>query len=400
VSANAGSASGRARSIARLASVLAAVLLLAACATPSEKPTPLAKRFVNRVRVQTQWGTRVRGEAPNLRLGLDIAEADGRLFVANYKGEVRAFDAASGRPLWRRRLKAPLAGGPGAGGDLVVIGSSKGEVIALRQADGAVRWRVRINSEILSAPAVSQDMVLIRAVDGRLHGLSSSDGSESWVIDQEVPRLSLRGTSQPLFAGDLAICGFDNGRVLAALRRNGTTAWDVSVGQAHGSTELARLIDVDAPVVADGDDLFAIAYQGRLARIERDTGRVLWTHDISSYRGFAVDAQALYVATAEGDVVRLDRQNGAELWRQKALEHRQLSAPALYSGRLVLGDLQGFVHWIDPANGALVARARIGKAPVRAAPIVSSGLVVVFSDGGDLRAFRTPAAPVASAAVH
>lgn len=386
--------------MARLASVLAAVLLLAACATPSEKPTPLAKKFVNRVRVQTQWGTRLRGEAPNLRLGLDIAEADGRLFVATYKGEVRAFDAASGRPLWRRGLRAPLAGGPGAGGDLVVIGSSKGEVIALRQADGAVRWRVRINSEILSPPAVSQDMVLIRAVDGRLHGLSSSDGSESWVIDQDVPRLSLRGTSRPLFAGDLAICGFDNGRVLAALRRNGATAWDVSVGQSHGSTELARLIDVDAPVVADGDDLFAIAYQGRVARIERDTGRVLWTHDISSYRGFAVDDRALYVATAEGDVVRLDRQNGAELWRQKALERRQLSTPALYGGRLVVGDLQGFVHWIDPANGALLARARIGKAPVRAAPIVSGGLVVVFSDGGDLRAFRTPAASVASAAVH
>jgi outer membrane protein assembly factor BamB len=399
VSAFAGSRSGSARSIARLGGVLVA-LLLVACAPQSEKPTPLAKKFVNRVRVQTQWGTRVRGEAPTLRLGLDLAESGGRLFVASYKGEVRAFDVSSGRLLWRRALKAPLAGGPGAGGDLVVIGSSKGEVIALGQADGAVRWRVRINSEILSPPAVAQDMVLIRAVDGHLHGLSSSDGSESWVIDQDVPRLSLRGTSRPLFAGDLAVCGFDNGRVLAVLRRNGATAWDVAVGQARGSTELARLIDVDAPVVADGDDLFAIAYQGRVARIDRDTGRVIWTHDISSYRGFAVDAQALYVATAEGDVVRLDRQNGAELWRQKALEHRQLSTPALYGGHLVVGDLQGFVHWIDPANGALLARARTGKAPVRTAPLVSQGLVVVFSDGGDLRAFRTPVAPVASAAVH
>ena len=104
----------------------------------------------------------------------------------------------------------------------MVVGSSKGDVIALSESDGKPRWRVRINAEILSAPAIGNDLVVVRGVDGRLHGLSPRDGSEIWVVEQQVPRLSLRGTSRPILAGDLAICGFDNGRVVAVARGNGT----------------------------------------------------------------------------------------------------------------------------------------------------------------------------------
>ena len=130
------------------------------------------------------------------------------------------------------------------------------------------------------------------------------------------------------WSGDLAVCGFDNGRVLAVHRSNGTTAWEAAVGQSHGSTELARLIDVDAPVVADGDDLFAVAYQGRVARMDRATpGRSSGRATCRATAGLPSMPQAVYVSTADGDVVRLDRQNGAEQWRQKALEQPPAVGP-------------------------------------------------------------------------
>jgi len=264
-------------------------------------------------------------------------------------------------------------------------------VIALGEADGAPRWRVRINAEILSPAAIDGDLVVVRGVDGKLHGLSSQDGSERWVVDQQVPRLSLRGTSRPLLTSDLAVCGFDNGRVVAVTRTNGSTAWDVAVGQAHGSTELQRLTDVDAPVVADGDDLFAVAYQGRVARLARDSGNVIWSREVSSYRGLAVTADAVYVSDADGSVVRLDRQTGVEVWRQKALARRELTAPAIYGGRVVVADLQGYVHWLDAATGQILARTRAGKRRTSEAPLVVGDLLLVFTDGGELSALRAPA---------
>jgi outer membrane protein assembly factor BamB len=323
---------------------------------------------------------------------LDVAVEGNQVFTASYKGAVAAFDLASGRRVWQRELRAPLAGGPTAADGLVVIGTSKGEVIALAQKDGALRWRVRVNAEILAAPAVGGGLVVVRGADGKLFGLAEADGHENWLVDQQVPRLSLRGTSRPLLIGDLAICGFDNGRLLAVTRGSGATAWDTAVAQPHGNTELRRLIDIDASVQADGDDLFAIAYQGRVARIVRESGQIVWARDLSGYRGLAVDANSVYVTTAEGDVVSLDKRTGIEQWRQKGLERRQLSAPAIYGGRIVVADFSGIVHWLDASSGAFVARAKDGKQRISSAPIVAGDLLLVFGDDGDLTAFRTPPA--------
>ena len=375
-----------------LALGLCATVWLAGCSKDkSDKPAVLVP-LVNRIEVKSVWHVKQGGEKPILRLGLDAAIDGQRAFLASYKGGVTAYDLAGGKEIWKHTVRAPLSGGPGAGDGLVVVGSSKGDVIALSEQDGTQRWRVRINAEILSAPAVSNGLVIVRAVDGRLHGLSAKNGSENWSVDQQVPRLSLRGTSRPIIAGDLAICGFDNGRIMAVAPGNGSTAWESAVGQSHGSTELQRLIDVDAQVVADGEDLFAVAYQGRVARMARENGQIVWARDLSSFRGLAVDQDAVYVSTAEGDLVRLDRRTGLEQWRVKTLERRQLSAPTLYRGRVVVADMGGFVHWFDIATGDPVARYLIGKKNRVSTPMVVAGdLLLVFSDAGELTALRAPA---------
>jgi outer membrane protein assembly factor BamB len=370
---------------------LCAAALLVGCKDKAEKPAVLVP-LVNRIEIKQVWRTKVGGEKPILRLGLVLAVDEQRVFAASLKGNVIAYDAASGKQVWERQVHAPLSAGPGVADGLLVVASSKGDVIALSEKDGAPLWRVRINAEILSAPTIGQGLVIVRGVDGKMHALSAHDGSENWVLDQQVPRLSLRGTSRPIIAGDLAVCGFDNGRVVAAALGNGSTAWETPVGQAHGSTELQRLIDVDAQVVADGDDLFAVAFQGRVAHLSRESGQIIWARDLSSFRGLAVEANAVYVSTAEGDLVRLDRRTGTEQWRQKSLQRRQLSEPVLYRGRVVVADLDGFVHWFDAATGDPVARIQVAKKQRISGPMIVAGdLLLVFADDGRLTALRAPA---------
>jgi len=370
---------------------LCATLILSGCSKDKADKPAILVPLVNRIDIKTVWHSKVGAEKPILRLGLGVAVDGQRAFAASYKGTVVAYELASGKVLWQRALRAPLSAGPAADDGLLVLGSSKGDVIALAQQDGTQRWRVRINAEILSAAAIGNGLVVVRGVDGKLHALSAKDGSENWVVDQQVPRLSLRGTSRPILVGDLALCGFDNGRVVAVSTGNGTTAWETAVGQSHGSTELQRLIDVDATVVADGDDLFAVAYQGRVSRMSRENGQIIWARDLSSFRGLAVDANAVFVSTAEGDVVRLDRRTGTEQWRQKSLERRQISAPVIYRGRIVVADMAGFVHWLDAATGDVMARIQIGKQRI-SGPLVAAGdLLLIFGDAGELTALRAPA---------
>jgi outer membrane protein assembly factor BamB len=372
--------------------MVAAVALLAACSKDKDIDTPAVLTPINAtLKVEHLWSAKVADkDAKVLRLGLGLAVEGDRVFAAGYKGEVIAYNINNGHEIWRTKVKkTPFSGGPAVGNGLVAVGTSEGEVVALGAADGKQRWRVRLNGEILAAPAVSDRAVAVRTVDGKLRALSPADGHELWTQEQQVPRLSLRGTSSPVIAGDLTLCGFDNGKVIAVNMNDGSLQWEATIAPPHGKTELERLDDVDSSPLVSGQNVFTVGFQGKVAMLALDTGQVWWQHDASSYRGIALDDDALYVAGADGTVVALRRRTGAEVWRQKALLHRGLSAVALTGNAVVTADYQGNIHWLDKATGELAARIQSGKVRVSNPPVVSGNMVVVINDAGRISAFRT-----------
>lgn len=368
---------------------LALAALVAACSKEKAVDQPRALvPLTPSLRVEQAWSASVGGTRKPLRLGLDLAVVGNRVYAAGRSGDIAAFDLASGRRQWERKTRAPLAGGPGADADLVVVGSSDGDVFALDAADGKLRWRVNIAGEVLAGPAVSPRIVVVRAVDGKLHGLSPADGHELWQMQEQVPRLSLRGTSRPEIVGDLAICGYDDGKVIATNLSDGSSVWQTLISPPQGSNEVARLNDVDATPRTEGDDVYVAQFQGKVAMLALDTGQIWWAHDMSSYRGMAVEGDDVYIATADGQVVAMQGRTGAELWRQKGLMYRGLSAPVVSGDAIVVADYQGYVHWLNKSTGALIARARGAHGRVSNPPVAAGGLLLDIDDRGRITAFR------------
>jgi outer membrane protein assembly factor BamB len=371
---------------------------LGACSSKKDKvidPPAELTDFPASLRVQRSWAASVGGDGEALRLGLGVVAAEGRAFAAGRGGDVEAFDLQSGRALWRARTKAPLSGGTAAGNGLVVVGSSEGAVIALNAADGAERWRVKVNGEVLSAPAIASRVVVVRTVDGKLRGLALDTGKQMWEYEQQVPRLSLRGTAVPVIAGSAVICGFDNGKVVALNAADGSLLWETTVAPSRGRTELERLVDIDSAVKVYDNYVYAVGFQGRVAMLAIDTGQIWWAQDASSYRGLAVDEDNVYISTAEGEVVAMKRTAGTEVWRQKALAHRGLSAPVLTADGVAVADFKGYVHWLDKSTGALAGRAQAGGERISNPPVEADGRVLVINDEGKLTEFKT--APIALA---
>ena len=375
---------------------MTALLLAAGCSKDKDvEPPAVLTKFKATLPIQKLWGDNVGGgkKQQTLRLGLGPALDEGVVFAASYKGEVLAVNLQTGKQVWVAKLKQPLSAGPGVGFGLVVVGSAKGAVIALDEATGKERWRAKVNSELLSAPAISAKVVVLRSVDGRLHGLDAATGKELWQAEQQVPRLSLRGTATPIIIKEMAISGFDNGKVMAVNLNTGDTVWDTALATPHGRTELDRLVDIDSSVRVVGENVFAAGFQGRTAMLAIDSGQIWWAHDMSSYRGLSVDTENLFVTQTDGVVVAMRQRDGSELWRNDRLKLRALSAPVETTTAVVVADYKGYLHWLDKSTGALVARERVAKFRVGNQPVVMDDTVVVLDDGGKLAAYRAnPAA--------
>lgn len=381
----------RNESLVRGLMLLVAFAGLAACGDKDKDVEPPAELvdIVAKRDVKQLWNLNLGGDSERLRLALRPAVMEGVVYSGSHEGEVVALGAANGRRVWQVKTKVPLSAGPEVGAGLVILGSSDGDVIALDMATGEQRWRVAINSEVLAKPLIANDLVVVRTVDGHLEGLALSDGARRWAVDEQVPRLTLRGTAPPVLAGDKIIAGFDSGKVIALDARNGDVLWDTIVNAPHGRTELERLSDIDSPAHVAGDDVFVVGFQGRVAMLALDSGQIWWARDSSSYRGFTMDEQNIYITNSDSVVMAMRRTDGAVQWEQASLKRRGLTAPAIDGDALLVGDFEGYLHWLDKATGEIVARRKTDGERITNAAVIDDGRAFVQTDSGKLFALQS-----------
>lgn len=342
--------------------------------------------------VKRVWNAKVGGGSELLRIALSPAGDAERVYAASRDGNVTAFDAATGKRIWQTKLELPLSAGPGFGANRVVAASSDGFLICLAADDGRELWRADLAAESLARPLVHNDAVVAYTIDGRLRVLSLFNGRDRWAFEQPLPPLTLRGSAAPIIVGTTVIAGFDNGRLIASGLLDGTTRWEAMLSPPSGRSDLERLADVDGELAAVGQDVYATAYQGRLAALAAESGQMLWTREISTHVGLAADLENVYVVSETGELIALRRTTGAELWRHDLLLRRQPSAPVVFMNTVVVGDFKGFVHFFNNADGTTVARVRVGKGMVSGTPVVIAGRLYVQSESGQLAAFEVPAA--------
>jgi outer membrane protein assembly factor BamB len=370
--------------------LLAVAVLLGGCSlfgrekSTAEPPAELVD-FEPALEIRRLWSAKVGGGSEGLRLGLAPATDGARVYAGANDGSVRAFNATNGRTEWSVDTRLPLSAGPGLGGGLLAFGTTDGQLVALDAATGEERWRVTVGSEVLAPPAIASNVVALRSVDGRLRGFSTSDGRELWSAEQASPVLILRGHSAPHIAGQLVVAGFDNGRVGAYQLATGDQVWELPIANPTGRNELDRLVDTgDLEIV--GNDVFAVGYQGRAVSVDVNTGLVLWQQEMSSYTGLDVDLNLVYITNDVGSVVALNRRDGTQAWVQDGLRLRDVTAPTRFGSAVVVGDFEGYVHWIDIDDGSFLARERAGSARIAAPPIVVGRNVVVQSEDGSVSA--------------
>lgn len=345
--------------------------------------------FTPTVTVKRLWSDGLGDGGAKAGLRLTPASADGKIYADSADGRVYAFDGASGRKLWSYEAKTRLASGPSVADGLCIVGGRQGEVIALDAGSGAERWRAKVSSEVYAAPGIGGGKVIVRSHDGRVFGLDAADGTRRWVYDRSEPLLTLRGNSPPVVGAGQAFIGFDDGKLLALALDDGKVIWEQVVGQSEGRTEVERLIDIDGPIAFARGALFTVTYRGQLAALAADSGRVLWSRDMSSYGGVALNDDKLVVADVEGTVWSIDPSTGASLWSQTKLAHRLLTTPAIVGGYAVVGDVEGYVHWLKLDDGSFAARERLDRKGVRAPPLAAGSTVYVVGANGDLAAYST-----------
>ena len=345
---------------------------------------------------------------------LSPAVGYGKVFAASRQGTVIAFDKASGNLVWKKELaeyrdegfltgvnklwsdgiSARLSGGIAVAYQTVYFGTENGEVMALDAETGTVKWKTTVKGEVLAQPAVDEGLVVVNTGSGIMFALDAETGEQRWSYESEVPPLSLRGISNPTIANGGAIVGTASGKVAVNIIDSGQTLWEQTIAAPTGSTELERMVDIDSQVLVVSGVVYAVSYNGTLAAVDLRSGRVVWKREYGSYRRMSILGNRIYVVDEKSQVFALDRRNGVELWAQSSLRGRQLSGATPVEDYVVVGDMFGFLHWIEQSSGEIVARYEHGDDDedegIFVAPVVDGDVLYSMTRDGQLAAIKTP----------
>lgn len=383
----------------RIIAITVLALVLSGCSTvkgwfgkdkSDAKPTEPAELvdITATANVSKLWNANVGKGEERLGVRQGPAVADGKVYAAAVEGGVRALDLQTGKSDWVYKSEERISGGPGAGEGLVVVGTLDGKVIALDAATGTEKWQAKVPSEVIAAPAIGQGLVLVRSNDGRVSAFDVSSGERKWFSNHDLPSLTVRGNAPVTLGPGVVFVGNDDGTLSAMGLSDGRPLWNQVVGIPEGRTELERMADVDGPVVLDGTTVYATSFKKQTLAIDGPSGRPLWERDNGGPGGLGLASGSVVVSDPAGSVWALDKSSGAPLWSNTTLARRSLTAPTVQGDYVVVGDFDGYVHWLRLDNGEVAARERVGGKALRAKPVVADGILLVQNVEGELSAFR------------
>ena len=354
-------------------------LALAGCANKGVKvedvkPNPLPKLVQAKTLVPV-FSTTVAStsEADPLRLRLDVD--NGVIFAINPKGEVEAYQGK--QRLWQKKIsKLGLSSGVEAKDGLVVVGNSKGQLFALDQTTGGEKWTAQLSGAILAPSLIHAGRVITVANDGTVYAHEVETGKQAWTYSLPNVQFSLRGQAAPvaLDARNVLIASA-NAYIYAIDAISGAPKLQRRVAVSEGRSDIQRLIDIDGEPTVMGQFVVTTSYQGQVTVLDLNSQQVVWSEDASSNQRPEVKGNGVFVAQTDGKITAYEITTGNKLWENDQLLNRKLSNPVMLDNDLVVGDLDGVLHLIDPATGEIVGRSKT-SGEVRTLRVIDNQLYV------------------------
>jgi outer membrane protein assembly factor BamB len=373
------------KSLPKLACALIAIGFLASCSSVKKRePAPLTK-VDDKISVTSVWSSSV-GKSDTFVMRPVLA--GDYLYTSSGNGTVSKIEVLTGKAAWQVKTPSDISSGPGSDGNVVVVGSTKGIVYAY-DSTGQKIWEEKVGSEVLTEPLVLGGIAVIRTIDNRFIGLDAKTGKRRWSYVRPQTALALRN-SFPMVpvAADAFVTGFSGGKIGVIGLSSGSLLWETSLSYPKGFSEIERMTDVSARPTILGRRLCAVSFQGKIACGDVSSGNLTWTKDFSSHTGTTQSQDSVFAADEKSNVVAYSANDGVELWRNETMTWRDVGEPLAIGRMVVMGDKQGYLHFLEQSNGLAISRVRVDSSAISAAPIVANGLLIVQTRGGTLSAYR------------
>lgn len=274
-----------------------------------------------------------------------------------------------------------IISGISVGYNTFLYADADGVIYAHDSNSGDLKWTIALEDVVLSEMLVTSTEVFVQTSSDVLYGLDLQNGEIQWSKKAQAPLLSIRGTATPVIFEGLIFTSFSNGRLAAVRAIDGIQLWEKPISRLKGSTELEKLMDADSVAIPINEDVFAANYNGSLTRFNIRGGDKVFSVDHSTLKPIILHRNIIVSINTDEEILGFNATNGTEIWRSQKFKNRDITDLVLYDDKVYFGDLEGYIHEIDPETGMISGLTETNLKSIRQIVIYSDKLVAQDIEG-------------------
>lgn len=311
-----------------------------------------------------------------------------RIVVCTKDSMLRSLSPVDGRIEWEKALHGRCFAGSTIVDGVVYVPGGDATLYALRARTGEEIWTYLSGEELVTVPVIAGDLVLVASQSETLFAVDRATGKWKWQYRRDAPPgFTVRGTATPVVKNDIVYMGFADGYVVALALNDGAQKWERNLTTSGGT----QFLDADAtPVIDANGNLFAASYKDGVYGLKADTGDLEWTTARLGTSSVLQSGETLIVG-GEGKLAALFAQTGKEMWTLDLTLGKKgavtAGRPPLMLRGMVVVPTSGALMFVDPMKGKAKLAWNPGKG-VTATPALFHGRMYVLSNLGTVFALQ------------
>ncbi len=278
----------------------------------------------------------------------------------------------------------------------IVLVDAYGQILLFDAIDGNNIWSKKIEFPILSPPLIYRNQILFISSDNRLFSLSLETGDIEWSFQTVAEAKKSLITASPIAYENTIIAPFSNGELVAFANDTGRPLWSENVSKISLLSNF-DIKDISASPVLSNNTIYSLSTNGKLISTNVINGKRNWGIDLSGYRTPTISGGQIFVIDEDGKLICLNKNTGEVFWitelnkyrkGQKSKDLNLWLGPYLINNLLYNISYFGELKIVSPMTGEVLSTDSLGVKGIIIPPLILSNAVFIMDENSNVFRFE------------